>query len=342
MTIRILCPEGHPVRIEASKLGGVVVCPQCFTSFLSEPDLAPSWHARKATSKSSRSRDDDDDDDDEDDEDDEDEKPQRKKKAAKEDDDDEEDEDEEEEEKEPEAPIEWTSRKRQLNACSNGLVAMMVGCYFMAGFAGFAALWIDIFEIDIFGDKGLWAIWLFFWSTEPLMYLAVAAFTGGMVFNLAVPAKAEGRGALIGGLVFAGVFFFLGLIIVLTLLGWLLSDPARQENFVRLQVGASIICFILCMVSAQAYLAKLMIFMKMHLESSQPITNFGFVFLCFAGMIALAFLSPMLKSNIGDWMCYVVAFAADICAGVAIRTLIVHAFLLIKLRKAIAKYIRDE
>src|ERR1022692_4697955 len=96
MSIRVLCPEGHPVCVHANKLGGTVICPRCYTCFLAElADLAgsSSHHAREKP-QSKRSRDDDEDDEEvkkkpkakKDDEEEEEEKQVKKKPKAKKDD----------------------------------------------------------------------------------------------------------------------------------------------------------------------------------------------------------------------------------------------------------------
>src|SRR4051812_39425939 len=76
MKIRILCPDGHPVSIDAGRLGSMVLCPHCYAQFLASSTGALSWHARPEKGKARPSRDDDDDDEDEEDDDDE---PPRKK-----------------------------------------------------------------------------------------------------------------------------------------------------------------------------------------------------------------------------------------------------------------------
>jgi hypothetical protein len=375
MSIRVVCPEGHPVVVEACKLGGAVVCPHCYASFPAEMYLTPARHARKAESKSSRSDDEDDEeeerpqkkikakrprDDDEEEErpqkktkakkpKDEEETPKRKNQTRKQEDDDEEDEEEAEEkeedddeEAEEERPIEWTARKRQLNVCSNGVLAMTVGVYCLAAFAGFTALWVAFHEMDLFDGGRPWMVSFFDWLSIPLLYLGIAAFTVGMFLSLRVPAKAEGRGPIIAALIFSGLVFFLGLLTILGMYGTLSGDEERASRFVQLLVGSSSVCFILFLVSTKAYLAKLMIFMKMHLESSQPITNAGFILLSFVGMLLLVMISPVLKTSIAPWMCYVVALAFVACAGFGIRTLIVDAKLLTKIRDTIGKYIKDE
>jgi hypothetical protein len=364
MSMRVDCPEGHPTLVNASRLGAVAICPRCFASFLVEIDSVPSWHARKQDSKARRARDDDDDDEDvndeerprkktkakkakEDDEDNEEEKPRRKSQMRKrmdeddedeEDDEKDEDEDEEDEDEgEPEEPIEWTPRKRQLNICSHGLIAMMVACFFLIAFTIFTSLWIDIFELF----RSDWALSGFYWFSLPLAYLGLTAFVVGMAFNLAAPAKAEAKGALIAAIVFAGLIYLLGFLTLLTSLGVLVSDPARAERFVQLLTGGSLICFVLCMVSTMAYLSKLMVFMKLHLDASQPITNIGFILLAFALLLGLVFLSPLLKSWIGDWTCYIVALVADAITAYAIYMLVLHVNLIVKVRRTIGTYIKE-
>src|SRR5437870_1314941 len=74
MSMRIVCPEGHPVALSPSKLGRLVLCPCCFSSFWATLNHSPSWQARKDEGKVRRPSDDDEDDD-------EDEVPQKKSKA---------------------------------------------------------------------------------------------------------------------------------------------------------------------------------------------------------------------------------------------------------------------
>lgn len=372
MSMRVVCPQGHVVLVNASKLGGTAICPQCFASFLVELNRVSPGRARPEGGKSRRPRDDeDDDDDDEEGEErprkkpsakkakDEDERPSKKAKTKKTKDDDvgeeeetprrkkkpraEEDEtdDDKEEAKEPEEPIEWTPRKRQLNIGSNGLIAMMVGCYLLLAFTVFTSCWIDLYEFDVFDGGRPWTISLFYFFSVPLLYLGMTAFVVALVFNLAAPAKAGGRGAIISGLVFASLVYLLGLMALLTMLGVFVADPARAERFVQLLVGGSVVCFVIFMISTMAYLSKLMIFMRLHLDASQAITNIGFILLAFSFLLGLVFLSPTLKVSVGDWTRFIVAAIADLITGYLIYMLIVDANLIKKVRSTIAIYIKE-
>jgi hypothetical protein len=381
MSMRVVCPEGHSVLVDASKLGGTAVCPRCLTAFLVEMPDALVRNARKEESKSRRARDDDDDDDedgddeeeerprkkakakkpkdddeeenerprkkatakkakdDEDDEDeDEDDEPRTKKKSAKkEDDEDEEESDEEKEPEEVEEPIEWTPRKRQLKVASMGLIAMIVGCYSMMAVALFNSIWIDLYEFNVYAE----ALTLFHWISMPLLYLGLTAFVVGMVMSWWTPAKAEGRGALISALVFATIVYILGLLAGLTRLEVLLSDPARAKNFVQLLEVGSVVCLMISLASAMAYVSKLMIFMRLHLDASQAITNIGFIMLAYGMLLGLVFSSGMLRTGIGDWFRFVVVGGADFVCAYLMYMWLVVVFLLMKVRVTIDKYIRE-
>jgi hypothetical protein len=361
MIMRVVCPEGHPVLVDATRRGAAAICPRCFASFLVEMDGASAWHARKEDSKARQPRDDDDDEEDEeerprrkttpkkakqDDEEDDEETPRRKKQSRKkvdeeEEEDEDEDEEEDDEEGEPEEPIEWTPRKRQLNICAHGLIAMVVACNLLIAFVFFSSIWIDFYELNIFGGARPLAITLFNWISLPLAFLGLTAFVVGMMLNLAAPAKAEAKGALIAAIVFAGLIYVLGLLTLLTMFGALFADPDRAKHFVQLLVVGSLVGFILCMVSTMAYLAKLMIFMKLHLDSSQPITNIGFILLAFALLFGLVYASPLLKTSIADWVRFVVAPVGTAIAGFAIYMLTVQARLITRVRRTIGVYIKE-
>ena len=281
-----------------------------------------------------------------DDEDEDDDRPRRKKPVRKivDDDEDEDEDKEEDEEQEDDEPIEWTPRKRQMNLCNVGLIVMTVGLGMIAGFGGLSALSIAIWEVlcDNGKDKDWSSIsWLVFqWGALSLMYLGLAALLIGMLINLATPAKVEGRGPLFGAIVCVVLVFVLGLLTLLTWNGAIVSDPIRMKRMAELLIGASVICAIGGLVSLTGYLAKLMIFIKMHLEKTQPIANVGFAVMCLLVMLGLVYLSPLLKSNIGDWLAYIVALLAGVLACVAIRALIVLSCLLAKVRATITQYIK--
>jgi len=217
----------------------------------------------------------------------------------------------------------------------------VVACNLLIAFLVFTSIWIDIYELNIFDRAGPLTITLFNWISLPLAFLGLTAFVVGMMLNLAAPAKAEAKGALIAAIVFAGLIYVLGLLALLTMHGALVADPARRERFVQMFVGGALVCFILCMVSTMAYLAKLMIFMRLHLDSSQPITNIGFILLAFALLLGLVYASPLLKTSIAQWVCYIVVPVATAIAGFAIYMLTIQARLIIRVRHTIGKFIKE-
>jgi hypothetical protein len=280
-----------------------------------------------------------------DEEEDEDEKPRAKKSTRKKDEDDEdEDEEEEGEEGEEEEPIYWTLRKRQLNLCSAGLVPMMVACYMLIAVFVFAALGVDIIQLLSSKEDREWSFYggvLIVYVALPLLYLALTALVVSMFMSLRVPPKAEAKSPIIAGLVFASVVYVLGLVALLTLMGLTTSDAIRGVRMMQLLVGASVLFFVLAVISLMVYLAKLLKFMKLHLESSQPITNAAFAILCLLAVIVLHSLSDMLRSGLGDWMAYVIAAVSTAAAGCGTYILILHIQLVIKLCTSIATFIKD-
>lgn len=271
--------------------------------------------------------------DDEDDDDDEDERPKPKKKTSKSstDDDDEEEDDNEEDDE----PIEWTPRKRQLLVCSYGVVAVMVAIYTLCGFAVFSAFATLFFEI-IDPDLG---VGLFQYLCVPLLYLALTSVLTAMIMSFWAPAKVEGKVGIICNLVFSGLVLFQGLLMILNY-NELLVESTRVERFTQFLVGGSIICCILAMISAMGYLSKLLYFMNLRMESSQPVTSMGFVTMCFLGMLAVVYISPVVKGWF-DWLGYIMALLYAVVAGLSVYLLVYFIFLLMKLREFIAKYIRE-
>jgi hypothetical protein len=279
--------------------------------------------------KATRKRDDDDDEDEEDEDDDE-------------DDDDEDDGDEDDGDEDEEDEIEWTRRKRQLNMCSIGLIILIVATSLLGAFTVFTDLAFSIFLI--LGGPDFWtpvASFLFFFLAVPCLFLCIIGHMACLFMNLFVPARAEARGPLIGGLVFFGLVAFLSIFIVLTWFGFMMADPDRGLRMMRLLNGVTMIFFACGIISTMAYLAKLMIFMRLHLESSKPITNAAFILLFLGLMLVLERLTPIAVEWIADWMVYVMSFLSGIIAAMAVRVIVLHAFLIVKIRATIAKYIRD-
>jgi hypothetical protein len=360
MSMRVLCPEGHLVLVDARRRGAAAICPRCLASFLVEMDGASAWHARKDDSKARRSRDDDDEEDEEerprkkstpkkaklDDDEEDEETPRRKKQSRKkvddeeeedEDQDEDEDEDEEDENEEPEIPIEWTSRKRQLNVGSIGLIAMMVGNYCLLALAAVtiltAALGMLVALAVVFD--------ILFWGSFALRFLGITGFVVGAVLNLFAPSKIEGRAMLISTLVFTGLVYVLALMILLAIKGYLVADLARGMRFGELLYWGAMICYAAGMLSAATYLSKLMIFMKLHLEKGQPISNMAFILLAGAVPEILLYFTPSLRNSIGLWMIYVIAGVQIVANIFQVYMYTLQGALFLKIRRTIDKYIRE-
>jgi hypothetical protein len=363
MSMRVLCPEGHPVLVDATRRGAAAICPRCLASFLVEMDGASAWHARKEDSRARRPRDDDDEEDEEKhprkkttpkkakhEEEEDEETPRRKKQSRKkvddeedededqeDDEDEDQDEDEEDEKEEQEIPIEWTSRKRQLNVGSIGLIAMMVGNYCLLALAAVtiltSALGMLVALAVVFD--------ILFWGSLSLRFLGITGFVVGAVLNLFAPSKIEGRAMLISTLVFTGLVYVLALMILLAIKGYLVADLARGMRFGELLYWGAMICYAAGMLSAATYLSKLMIFMKLHLEKGQPISNMAFILLVGAVPEILLYFTPSLKSSIGVWMIYVIA-GVQIAANIfQLYMYTVQGALFLKIRRTIDKYIRE-
>lgn len=371
MTATVLCPVGHPVAIAAEKIGGTIACPHCLVPFFASLELDVRAHAKKEERKPRRTRNDDDDDDededddeprkrksarrrddDDDDDEDEDEAPRRKKSARKRDDDDEdeeedddedeedEDEEDDDEEDDDEEEVEWTRRKRQLNMCSIGLIILIVAYSLLAAFTIFCDLGFAIFLI--LGDPDFWtpvAYFLFFFLSVPCLFLCIVGHMAALAINFFIPARAEARSPIIAGEVFFGLMAFLSIFIVLAHFDVIMADPDRRLRMMQLLIGISLICFACGIIGTMAYLAKFMIFMRLHLESSKPITNAAFMLLFLFLMLFLWQLTPVALEWIGDWMRYVMSFLSGILAAACVRIIIMHIFVVAKIRTTIAKYI---
>jgi hypothetical protein len=181
-----------------------------------------------------------------------------------------------------------------------------------------------------------------------LIFLGVAALLLSIVghvvslfMNLFVPARAEARGPIIGGLVFFGIVALLVIILLMTSFDLMGFDEERKKRMIDLLSWGARIFFAVALVSTMAYLAKFMIFMRLHLESSKPITAAGFALLFLAVPLVIDALGPWSLTAIGDWMRYVLAFLAGLAAAACVRVLVLHAMLLGKIRGMIAKYIKE-
>jgi hypothetical protein len=283
-------------------------------------------------------------------------KPAAKKAASKkdeEDEDEEEEEDEDEEEAEPE--INWTPRKRQLSLCTVGLnitigafatlilftAAVMVGLdYFMffdvmQQFQATTAA--EKVQKAVVEDYGILAAFY----AGPFFALAQIILLVGLFFSLSVPAKAEARSLALSGIVFGGLTFVFGILVLLAEYKIVVSDDIRAANMKSLMGGAAGLCFVVSLMSTMAFQAKLMMFMNMKLEASQAVTNVGFYFLFLAGMFVGLFASIYICNYLHYFLGYAVILAICAAAGMAGRSLYAQIALMLKLQKTIRVYIKE-
>jgi hypothetical protein len=122
--------------------------------------------------------------------------------------------------------------------------------------------------------------------------------------------------------------------------GALVADPVRGMRFAELLGWGAMICYAIGMVSAMAYLSKLMVFVKLHLEKSQPITNMGFILLGGGVHEILGYAAPRLLT-IGMWMLYVIAGVQIVLNVFQIYMYMLQGPLFQKIRRVINKYIRE-
>jgi hypothetical protein len=357
MTLCVSCPEGHCVNIAAENLGRAVACPCCFAVFRADLDLSAARQARKEEKKARRSRDDDDDDEEE-------EKPRKKKpekkdarpvkKSSRKKDEDEEGDDEDvEEEAEQEPEIDWTPRKRQLNLCIVGLYVTMGAFGVLMAFTVVVCLYLDYCTFGVMTNfQSVLALdhiqKIIGENYEEIAIIAGAFFAltqliliVALFISLAVPAKAEARGAAIAGLVFGFLCFGFGVLVLLAVYRVVVNDPIRAANMIRLMGGAAGLCFVVSLMSAMAFQAKLMMFMNMKLEASQAVTNVGFYFVYLIAMLAVLFVSFYICNYLHYFLGYALIVAICAGAGMAGRMLYAHIVLMNKVRNTILKYIRE-
>ncbi|HZZ81600.1 MAG TPA: hypothetical protein VFE62_24070, partial [Gemmataceae bacterium] len=95
------------------------------------------------------------------------------------------------------------------------------------------------------------------------------------------------------------------------------------------------------LMSTMAFQAKLLGFMRLSLEASQAITNFGFYFLyffiTFILFVANAYIYYYLHYLVG----YIILLGVDALFAMAVRSVIAQIQLTLKLNRAIQAYIRE-
>jgi hypothetical protein len=272
-----------------------------------------------------------------------------KKKATKKADDEDEDEEKEEEEEE----IEWTPRKRQLHLC-------IIGQYLFIAAIGvmilFAVVFMVIMDWFIHGvgqlmnapgaDPGRvpWGeffVVLLAFVAAPFVVLAQILLLVGLGFSFAVPAKAEARSLVISAVVFGVLFFLMGLLGLLGHYEIVVEGEVRAANMVKLMGGVAGLCFIISLMSAMAFQAKLLGFMRLSLEASQAITNFGFYFLFFFLTFILFVANAYICFYLHYLLAYVILLGVDALFALGIRATIAQIQLTLKLNRAIQAYIRE-
>ena len=110
------------------------------------------------------------------------------------------------------------------------------------------------------------------------------------------------------------------------------------QTFARFLAG---LCFVVCFMSAMAYMAKLMIFMKMNLEASQPVTNTMFYLMYFGAMFGIYIANSYVSYYLFWFACYAMVAALFFAAAMAVRMGIAQAMVFMKVRGIILKFIKD-
>jgi hypothetical protein len=182
--------------------------------------------------------------------------------------------------------------------------------------------------------------WAFAYISAPFFALVQLILLVAMVICLFVtPAKVEAKGILIAGIVFGGLVFLSGILILLS--GSIMSDPVRAERFSQLLGGGAGLCFFFSAMSAMAYHSKLLGFLNMKLEASQPITNTMFYFLYLAVMFVIYFATPYACYYLMNLVGWLLLLAIDAVVAIAIRQLIAQAKMFFRSKQAINKYILE-
>jgi hypothetical protein len=309
MSISLLCPDGHPVELDESRLGGIVVCPRCLAPFHAELSFDEACQARAEKGRARPARDDDDDDDDDEDEDDEDEddekvrkrdkesiqdkpklkvkttprrdddeddeeeqprkKPQKKKPARKVADDDDDDEDDDDDD-DDEQTGPLTKKQLNLQMVQLGLTLIM-----------WAVICMILLPIVSFTQSLLTSLAI--GADMPWIGHVILGVVGTSVFAIDVlmligvcmgfwaPRNAEVKSTIIGVLLFAVLMLFFILLGVLGVTGMIVEDIDVSVRFGRLFFVLAGICKFLFFLSTMVYLKTIAYFLKDILLASEPI-----------------------------------------------------------------------
>jgi hypothetical protein len=274
MRIRVLCPDGHPVELDESRLGTVVACPRCLVPFHAEVDGDDADYARAEKGRSRPARDDDDDDEDDDDEDD---RPAKKKAQAKpvkkkkpvDDEEDEDDEDgDEEDDDEPTGPL--TKKQRNLQMVSLGLSLIMwaVICFALLPLVSVIQGMLVAFAL-IAGAPWLLYVTLGF-SGASMLAINVLMLIG-VSFGFWMPRSAEVKGAIFGNMLFGALVLVFALLGTLGITGVLLGDAQVALRFSYLCFGLMALCELLFFMTTMGYLKKIASFFRDILLASEPV-----------------------------------------------------------------------
>jgi hypothetical protein len=295
MSMRVLCPEGHPVVIEADELGEEVVCPRCRTSFVAEKDSAEKRPARAKKPKSSRARDDDDEEDEKPvkkakarksraDDDDEGGEPPRKRKPVRRRDDEDEDDEADDEPDSTDEPIEWTARKRQLKTASIGLTCYQVAYWaFLVGFALDAIaiiLLIVSVAFALFGSAPGSLPEFAGWAEVAMLPAFAIAFLAqivGWIFGLWSPAKSGARTSII-----LAILLFLAPVVLMLIASVLVgADFFRNvrvsERFLLLMGQIAALFTLASFIFSLQAVGRLGGFLQLPHIASQPVTAAWFI-----------------------------------------------------------------
>ena len=233
---------------------------------------------------------------------------------------------------------------------------MMVAYWILVAFVVIMMLAVDWFTFEVANAIGAtesidkppvvkaynygWVVFFGF-ITGPFLALAQLVLMVGLFFNMAVPAKAEARGLLICAMVFGALVFVNAIMILLAQQQIIVSDEARAANMMKLLGGGAAVCFVVSFMSAMAYMSKLMIFMRMNMEASQPVTNTGFFLLFFVAMFVVYVANVYVCGYLHSLMGYIMIVAVCAAAALGARALIAQANLFLKVNKVITTYIKD-
>jgi len=273
MSITVICPDGHPVELDKSRLGSIVACPRCFATFYADTDLGMPDYARAEKGRARPSRDDDDDDDEDDDEDDddddEDERPKKKAKPArKNQDDDDEDDDDEEDDDTPTGPLSKKQRNLQMVQLGLTLIMWAIICFLFLPLAG--VLQALVVGFALVADMP-WLMYITLGMTGTSFLAIDILMLVGISFGFWMPRNSEVRSTIFGNITFGILMLFFALLGVLGFSQIIIADPEVSRRFGLLCFGLTGLCELIFFLTVMVYLKKVASFFKDMLLASEPI-----------------------------------------------------------------------